>query len=94
VVEQKPTGEIVLAQQAEIKKVTPFRGESSADMIRAGETFEARFPAVEPPLPFGDAFPCLTDGRAVVRLLYKTFPWLTDREALVVDRVEVKLEDP
>ena len=82
VVEQKPTGEIVLAQQEVIKQVTPFRGESSADKIRAGETFEARFPVVDPPVV------------ADVRLLYKTFPWLTDREALVVDRAEVKLEKP
>ena len=82
VIERTPTGEIVLARQEVIKDVTPFRGESSAEEIRAGQTAEVRFPVVETP------------SVAEVRLLYKTFPWLTDREALEVHRAEVKLEKP
>ena len=82
VIERNPAGEIVLARQEVIKDVTPFQGESSAERIRAGDTAEARFPVVETP--------CVAD----VRLLYKTFPWLTDREALEVDRAELRLEKP
>ncbi len=82
VIERTPTGEIVLARQEVIKDVTPFRGESSADKIRAGDTAEARFPVVETPVT------------AEVRLLYKTFPWLPDGDALEVHRAEVKLEKP
>jgi hypothetical protein len=82
VIERTPAGEIVLAQKEVIKDVTPFRGESSAEQIRAGQTAEARFPIVQTPVT------------AEVRLLYKTFPWLTDRDALEVDRADVKLERP
>jgi hypothetical protein len=82
VMERKPTGEIVLARQEVIKDITPFQGETSAEKIRADQTFEARFPVVEPPVV------------ADVRLLYKAFAWLTDGQALVVHRAEVSLEQP
>ncbi len=80
VFQQNAVGEIILAQQELIKGITPFRGESSADEIRAGQTFEARFPIVEPPV--------VTD----VRLLYRAFPWLTDRDALLVHHLKLNLE--
>lgn len=72
-------GEVAFHRQDTIKGITPFRGESSAEKIRAGETIELRFPVVEP-------------GTADVRLLYKRFPWQTDDEALVVHEEQVKLE--
>ncbi len=82
VIERDPAGRITLSQQQLIKGITPFRGESSAEKIRAGETFTARFPVVEPPV------------EADVRLLYKSFPWLADRDALVVHRAGVPLAAP
>jgi len=82
VFQRNVAGKIVLAQKELVKGVTPFRGESSADEIRAGQTFEARFPIVEPPVV------------ADVRLLYKAFPWLTDREALLVHHLKLNLEKP
>ena len=81
-IERKPTGEIVLARQQVIKDVTAFRGETSAENIRAGDTAEVRFPIVETPIT------------AEVRLLYKTFPWLTDGDALEVCRADVESEGP
>jgi hypothetical protein len=80
IIERRADGEIALARQAMIKDITPFRGESSSEQIRANETYVARFPVVEPPVT------------ADVQLLYKRFPWPPDREALVVHRAEVKLE--
>jgi hypothetical protein len=82
VIERDSEGKITLSQQEMIKAITPFRGESSAEKIRAGETFEARFPVVDPPV------------EAEVRLLYKTFPWLADRDALVVHQANVSLAPP
>lgn len=79
VIERLPSGEIALARQQLIKGITPFRGESSAEQIRAGDTFEARFPVVDPPVA------------AEVRLLYKRFPWHPDREALVVHETSLDL---
>jgi len=73
-------GEIVLGQQHRIKEITPFRGESSAEQIQAGQTIAARFPVIERAVT------------AEVRLLYKHFPWISDREALVVRRQEVAFE--
>ena len=81
VIQRNPAGQITLARQALIKGITPFRGETSDEKIRAGETFEARFPVVEP-------------GTADVRLLYKLFPFVSDRDAQVVHRQELKLEKP
>lgn len=72
VIQTDAVGRIVLARQVLIKGVTPFRGESSSDRIGVDETFEARFPVVDPPVT------------ADVQLLYKEFPWCGDREALVV----------
>lgn len=72
VIQRKPDGEITLARQERIKGITPFRGESSDEHIRAGQTFRAEFPVVRPPV------------EAEVRLLYKRFPWEPDWEALVV----------
>jgi hypothetical protein len=79
VMEHTSTGEIALAQQKKIKDITPFRGESSAEQIRSGDTFEASFPVV--------------DGAATakVQLLYKLFPWHPDRDALVVHEQEIEL---
>ena len=72
VIQRNAAGEITLCRQQQIKGITPFRGESSADRIRAADTFEATFPVVDPPVV------------AEVKLLYKLFPWHSDREALVV----------
>jgi hypothetical protein len=80
VLQRKPEGTITLAQQAMIKQVTPFRGESSAEQIRPGETFRAVFPVVEPPVA------------AEVRLLYKRFPWHRDEDALTVHRQLIELK--
>ncbi|HWB12172.1 MAG TPA: multiheme c-type cytochrome [Pirellulales bacterium] len=80
VIERTPSGEIKLARQELIKGITPFRGESSEEKIRADDSFEARFPIVEPPVV------------AEVQLCYKSFPWYPDRDALVVARAEVELE--
>lgn len=80
VFEYSADGEILLGRQRVIKDITPFRGESSTEEIRAGSSSVTRFPVVE------DA------DSAEVRLLYKRFPWIADRESLVVDRREVSLE--
>jgi hypothetical protein len=73
-------GGITLARQEVIKGITPFRGETSAERLKVDETFEARFPVVQPAV------------MADVQLLYKRFPWQPDREALVVHREEIKLD--
>jgi hypothetical protein len=80
VIEREADGTIALAEQRTIKDITPFRGESSAEEVRAGETFTARFPVVRPPVA------------ADVRLLYKAFPWLADRDALIVHQQTVALK--
>ena len=80
VIERNPQGEITLARQELIKGITPFRGESSAEKLRIDQTFEARFPIVELP------------AVAEVQLLYKSFPWYPDGDALVVASAEVELE--
>jgi hypothetical protein len=82
VIERNADGEITLSQQQRIKGITPFRGESSADVIRADETFEARFPVVDPPV------------EADIRLIYKAFPWQSDRQSLVVHQVNLTLGRP
>ena len=82
VIERAPDGRITLARQTVIKGITPFRGESSRERIRVDETFEARFPIVEPP------------ARADVRLFYKPFAWYSDDESLVVHQVEAALDAP
>ncbi len=81
VIERKPDGTITWAEQKTIKEITPFRGESSAERIRVGETFEARFRIIEPPVT------------AEVQLLYKAFPWLPDRAALIVQQALVDLRE-
>jgi hypothetical protein len=81
IIERAADGEIVLSQQDTIKGVTPFRGEASADKIRAGQTVEVRFPVVK------DAV--LAD----VSLLYKLYPWYTDAESLLVSRAVVELDE-
>ena len=80
VIETSADNEIVLGEQQVIKQITPFRGESSAEEIRAGESSILRFAIVE--------------GAQVanVRLLYKRFPWIRDDGALVVHRQEVPIE--
>jgi len=75
--EYSSDGEIVLGRQHVIKDITPFRGESSTEEIRAGGNVTVRFPIVEGAHKGG------------VRLLYKRFPWIADRDALVVHRQEV-----
>ncbi len=80
VIERNSKGEITLVRQELIKGITPFRGESSAEKLRVDQTFEARFPIIAPPVA------------AEVQLLYKSFPWHLDRDALVVARAEVELE--
>jgi nitrate/TMAO reductase-like tetraheme cytochrome c subunit len=82
VLQRKPGGEITLAQHVTIKQITPFSGESSAEQIRAGETFQAVFPVVDPPVA------------AEVTLLYKRFPWHRDDDALMVHQQIVELESP
>jgi len=82
VTERKSTGVVTLVRKEIIKETTPFRGETSAEMIRAGQTFEARFPADDPPVV------------AEVELLYKHFPWVPDRQALVVRETQIELEKP
>jgi hypothetical protein len=81
VAEYDVKGDLVHLQQEIIKAVTPFRGESSAEEIRAGETFEAGFPIVEPAVT------------ADVRLLYKWFGWYSDEESLLVHRQHLELEE-
>lgn len=80
VIQRARDGRITLSRQELIKGITPFRGERSSDQIRAGETYTARFPVVEPPVS------------AEVQLLYKQFPWYSDRQALVVHEAVVELE--
>ena len=82
VIERKADGATTLARRELIKGITPFRGETSAEKIRAGETFAARFPIVEPPVT------------AEVQLLYKRYPYHADRQALVVHEARVELEAP
>jgi hypothetical protein len=65
-------GRVVVVQQDRIKDITPLRGESSADQIRADQTYESRFTPVEGAVG------------GEVELLYKRFPWCADRDA---DRV-------
>ncbi len=72
VIQRDVAGRIVLARQELIKVVTPFRGETSDEKIRAGESVAYRFPIADPP--------CTAD----VKLLYKPFPWVSDSAALVV----------
>lgn len=79
VIERDAQDQIVRAEQRTIKAVTPFRGESSAEQIRFEQSFEATFP-VEPLARTAD-----------VRLLYKLFPWIADRDALVVHQSELVL---
>ena len=81
VIERDSAGEVTLARQELIKGITPFRGESSAEKLRVDQTYEARFPVVGPPVV------------AEVQLLYKLFPWYSDRDALVVAHEEVKFEE-
>ena len=73
-------GQIALGRQHVIKDITPFRGESSSEEIAAGGSTTVRFPVV------ADA------ATAKVSLLYKRFPWIADRDALVVHRQEVSLK--
>lgn len=80
VFEYSSDGDIVLGRQHVIKDITPFRGESSTEEIRAGSTSVTRFPVVK------------GAGSAKVRLLYKRFPWIADRDSLVVDHREVSFE--
>lgn len=79
VTERAADGEITLVQQQTIKAITPFRGETSSEQIRAGQTFSTTFPIVSPAI------------KAEVKLLYKLFPWYPDREALVVHKTELEL---
>jgi len=79
IIERTKDDEVTLAQQRTIKAMTPFRGETSTEQIRAGESFVAEFPVVAPAV------------KAEIKLLYKLFPYLSDREAQVVHQVELVL---
>jgi hypothetical protein len=79
VVERAEDDRITLVQQDRIKEITPFRGESSADRIRAGDTYTARFPVVD------------DSAAADVRLIYKPFPWYADRDSILVYHEQLKL---
>lgn len=72
VMQYDASGALVAGQQVQIKGITPFRGESSAERIRSGQTCRYQF-KLEPDATL-----------ARVRLLYKLFPWLPDRQALIV----------
>ncbi len=83
VIERDADGQIVLYRQDTIKEVTPFRGESSAEKIRAGETYQTRFPVVE------------RSVSADIRLLYRAFPWQSaDEDMTVVHQTEMDLTKP
>lgn len=69
-------GEVIQTEQRVIKGITPFRGESSSERIRADETDRTRFEL----LPGANT--------VKIQLLYKRFPWLPTRAALVVDEQE------
>jgi hypothetical protein len=79
VIENDAAGGVALARQELIKGITPFRGESSAERIKPGETFTARFPLID------------AAKTAEVKLLYRRFPWQSDREALVVHEETMSL---
>lgn len=65
-------GEVLQTEQRIIKGITPFRGESSSEQIRADQTHRSVF-ALPP------------EANSVhVQLLYKRFPWMATRDALVV----------
>jgi hypothetical protein len=72
VIQRSAEGKICSARQHLIKGITPFRGETTADQIRAGESVVCRFPLLGAP------------ATAEVKLLYKSFPWVSDLDALVV----------
>jgi hypothetical protein len=72
VMQYDASGALAAGEQVQIKGITPFRGESSAERIRSGETFHHTFALVP------------EAAQARVRLLYKLFPWLPDREATIV----------
>ena len=80
-IERSADGSVLLSRQETIKGVTPFRAESSADKIRSGQTVEVRFPIVARP------------AEAEVTLIYKLFPWYTDREATVLSRERMELSE-
>jgi len=79
IVERTAAGDITLAEQKLIKGITPFRGESSSEMLRPDQTFTARVEIVRPAVT------------ARVQLLYKRFPWMPVSEALVVHQREIEL---
>ena len=80
VIETSADGDIVFGGQKIIKDITPFRGESSSEQIRAGEAAEMKFEVVE------------GTNLITVRLLYKRFPWISDRDALVVHQAEMEIK--
>lgn len=82
VIEESAEGEVTLARQSLIKGITPFRGESSAERLQVDQTFEERYPIVDPA------------ATAKVRLLYKPFPWYSDFDALVVHEAVVQVNEP
>ncbi len=79
VIQTSEDGTITLSQQDFIKRITPFRGESTAEQIKAGDTYTAKFPVVEPPVT------------AHVQLLYKMFPYVRDEDAIVVHEKRIEL---
>lgn len=82
VTERSEAGEITLARQTVIKHVTPFRGESSAERLKIDEIFQTEYP-VEP-------------GSVVahIQLLHKSFPFQSDREAVVVHELQLGVTPP
>jgi len=70
-----PNGNLADERRIEIKGVVPFKGESSSDKIRAGETVEYRFG------------PLTSEDRYDVWLRYKLFPWQLDAVAEVIAHV-------
>ncbi|MCA9162382.1 MAG: hypothetical protein KDA62_05360 [Planctomycetales bacterium] len=80
IVQHNADGETLDIQQRTIKGITPFRGESSAEQIRAGETYTDRVEVVA-----GAA-------TARVELLLKHFPWEREEQALVVHEAELRVQ--
>ena len=64
-----------------IKGVTPFRGESSTEKIKAGETVNQHFLLEKN---------CV---RAIVKLIYKRFPMASAKEIILFTK-EVSISDP
>jgi len=74
------SGGIAKIQQELIKGVTPFRGETTAEQIRAGHTFKTHFPLEA------------AADTVEVQLRYKLFRIQTNREAVIVHEQTQKVK--